>query len=102
MVTMVRRDDAGLSAHQLAVFLSCYLRDGELTVREMVQEIGASKASITRAFEKLVERGLVSRHSDPQDGRKVYVGPTKAGSELLAELKLIGQNVMQQTDAKAA
>jgi len=102
VATMVRRNDAGLSAHQLAVFLSCYLADGDITVREMAQEIGASKASITRSFDKLVERGLVARQSDPTDGRLVYVRRTKAGVDLLAEMSAIGQNLMQRSEAKAA
>ncbi len=102
VVSMVRRDDPGLSVHQLAVFLSCYLGDGEQTVRDLAQEMGASKASVTRAFDKLVERGLLSRETDKIDGRTVYAGQTEAGAALLAEFGDVAGAFIKETDARAA
>lgn len=99
---MTRRDEPGLSVYQLAVFLSCYTRDGKHTVRDIAQEIGTSKANVTRAFDKLVERGLVSRQTDPLDGRTVYAGHTQAGGALLAEFADIAGAFSKQGTARAA
>ena len=39
VVALVRRDGADLSARQLGVFLTCYLRDGGHTVRGLAAEL---------------------------------------------------------------
>ena len=55
VVALVRRDGADLSARQLGVFLTCYLRDGGHTVRGLAAELNVSKPAITRALDRLGE-----------------------------------------------
>ena len=85
-VTLVRRDQPALSAHQFGVFLTCYLRPGDHTVRSLAKELGVSKSVITRALDKLTELGLAVRRADPEDGRSIIVERTEAGHLMLQDL----------------
>src|SRR3984885_15394772 len=67
IVALVRRDGADLSARQLGVFLTCYLRDGGHTVRGLAAELHVSKPAITRALDRLGEIDLARRKVDPMD-----------------------------------
>jgi len=102
VATMIRRDDPGLSVYQMAVFLTCYQDEGEQTVRGLAQTMGASKAGINRAFDKLVERGLLARRTDTADGRAVYAAHTEAGAALMAEFADIAATFHKQAPARAA
>ena len=86
VATLVRRDGQSLSAHQLGVFLTCYLHEDSLTVRGLAQALGISRAMVNRALDRLGELGLTQRESDPADERSVFVRRTPAGSTLLAEI----------------
>jgi DNA-binding MarR family transcriptional regulator len=96
-VALVRRDGPALSAHQLAVYLTCYLKDSDHTVRGLAAELGVSKSVITRSLDKLGELELTKRAPDPSDRRSILVERTPAGHALLDELRGIVAGV-----AKAA
>ena len=87
IVALVRRDGPALSAHQLAVYLTCYLKKGDHTVRGLAAELGVSKSVITRSLDKLGELELTRRAPDPADRRSVLVERTKPGDALLDELR---------------
>lgn len=89
IVSLVRRDGPALSAHQLAVYLTCYLTDGNHTVRGLAAELKVSKSVITRSLDKLGEMELTRRIPDPTDRRSVLVERTVAGRALLDELRRI-------------
>lgn len=89
IVTLVRRDTPALSAHQFGVFLTCYLREGDHTVRGLAIELGVSKSVVTRALDKLSKMNLASRRPDPLDGRSVIVDRTAEGHAMLEDLRLI-------------
>ncbi len=89
VVSLVRREGPDLSARQLAVFLTCYLQDGNHTVRGLAAELHVSKPAITRALDRLGELELARRKVDPQDRRSVLVQRTLKGSALLRDLKHI-------------
>lgn len=89
VVALVRRDGADLSARQLGVFLTCYLRDGGHTVRGLAADLNVSKPAITRALDRLSEFDLVRRKTDPLDRRSVLVQRTMAGAGFLRDLKRI-------------
>ena len=97
IVALVRRDGPALSAHQLAVYLTCYLKGGEHTVRGLAAELNVSKSVITRSLDKLGELNLTRRAPDPSDRRSILVERTPAGNALLDELRGIVTSV-----AKAA
>src|SRR3954471_10057925 len=73
ILSMVRRDGADLSARQLAVLLTVYLKDGPHTVRGLAIELNVSKPAITRALDRLGELDLARRVIDPLDRRSVNV-----------------------------
>lgn len=87
IVAMVRRDGADLSARQLGVFLTCYLRDGGHTVRGLAAELNVSKPAITRALDRLGELDLARRKIDPLDRRSVLVQRTMKGAAFLRDLR---------------
>jgi DNA-binding MarR family transcriptional regulator len=89
IVALVRRDGPALSAHQLGVYLTCYLDDGDHTVRGLASRLSVSKSVITRALDKLTELELARRRPDPADRRSVLVERTQAGHALLDELRRI-------------
>jgi len=89
IVTLVRRETPALSSHQFGVYLTCYLQDGDHTVRGLAQELRVSKSVITRALDKLGELGLAARKIDPSDRRSVIVDRTAAGLAMLEDLRQI-------------
>jgi DNA-binding MarR family transcriptional regulator len=89
VVTLVRRDGADLSARQLGVFLTCYLRDGGHTVRGLAADLRVSKPAITRALDRLGELDLARRKVDPQDRRSILVQRTLKGAAFLRDLRSI-------------
>lgn len=89
VVALVRRDGADLSARQLGVFLTCYLRDGGHTVRGLAAELRVSKPAITRALDRLGELDLARRKVDPLDRRSVLVQRTLKGASFLRDLRAI-------------
>lgn len=89
VVAMVRRDGPDLSARQLGVFLTCYLRDGGHTVRGLAAELNVSKPAITRALDRLGELDLARRKIDPLDRRSVLVQRTMKGAAFLRDLRSI-------------
>ena len=93
IVALVRREGPSLSAHQLAVFLTCYLASERQTVRGLAAALNVSKSVITRALDKLGEMQLTRRIPDPADRRSILVEHTITGMKLLAELRGIAQEV---------
>lgn len=89
IVSLVRREGADLSARQLGVFLTCYLRDGAHTVRGLAADLNVSKPAITRALDRLGELDLARRKVDPLDRRSVLVQRTPKGAAFLRDLRSI-------------
>ncbi len=87
IVSLVRRDGPALSAHQLAVYLTCYLKDQAHTVRGLAADLNVSKSVITRSLDKLGELDLTRRVPDQADRRSVLVERTDAGWRLLDDLR---------------
>lgn len=89
VVALVRRDGPDLSARQLGVFLTCYLKDGAHTVRGLAAELDVSKPAITRALDRLGELDLARRKVDPADRRSVLVQRTLKGAAFLRDLRSV-------------
>lgn len=89
IVALVRRDGPDLSARQLGVLLTCYLREGGHTVRGLAAELNVSKPAITRALDRLGELDLARRKVDPLDRRSVLVQRTTKGTAFLRDLRSI-------------
>jgi DNA-binding MarR family transcriptional regulator len=89
VVALVRRDGPDLSARQLSVFLTCYLREGGHTVRGLAADLNVSKPAITRALDRLGELDFTRRKVDPLDRRSVLVQRTLKGAAFLRDLRSI-------------
>ncbi len=89
VVSLVRRDGTDLSARQLGVFLTCYLKDGAHTVRGLAADLNVSKPAITRALDRLGELDLARRKVDPLDRRSVLVQRTTKGTAFLRDIRAI-------------
>ena len=89
IVALVRRDGPDLSSRQLGVFLTCYLQDGNHTVRGLAADLNVSKPAITRALDRLGELDLARRKVDPADRRSVLVQRTLKGQSFLRDLRSI-------------
>ena len=56
----------------------------ELSPKALLQQTLVSSGTMTNRIDRLVERGLVTRRSAPNDGRGILVGMTPAGQPLRA------------------
>jgi DNA-binding MarR family transcriptional regulator len=56
-------------------------------ITELAAAEGVTQPAITRVVNRLQERGWVTRHSDPGDGRVVNVGLTPAGRMVFERLR---------------
>lgn len=103
IVAMVRRDGPDLSARQLAVFLTCYLRDDAHTVRGLAADLNVSKPAITRALDRLKALDLARRTPDPMDRRSVLIKRTLKGNAYLRDLcAIVTETAMQEKVAAPA
>ncbi|SHJ86978.1 DNA-binding transcriptional regulator, MarR family [Tessaracoccus bendigoensis DSM 12906] len=66
--------------------LAALRRAGEphrLSPGQLIKETHVTSGTVTNRVDRLVKRGLVTRESDPRDGRGVLVALAPAGSELV-------------------
>jgi DNA-binding MarR family transcriptional regulator len=98
IIALVRRAGPDLSARQMGVFLTCYVKDEAQTVRGLAAELNVSKPAITRALDRLGEFDLVRRKTDPLDRRSVLVQRTTAGQGFLRDLRKILNDAGKETE----
>lgn len=60
---------------------------GSLTTKDLAVFLSMSKQQLTPIVNKLSSQGLIERHSDPNDKRKIKLGITAAGLELIQNHK---------------
>lgn len=77
-----REAEPGITPSMLAA-LSSVDRQGPLTMSELCVVEQVQPPSMTRIVAALVDLGLVSRESDPSDGRVAWVTVTPQGRKLL-------------------
>jgi DNA-binding MarR family transcriptional regulator len=102
VVAMVRKDGPDLSARQLGVFLTVYLRDAPHTVRGLAAELNVSKPAITRALDRLGEFDFARRKVDPLDRRSILVQRTLKGAAFLRDVRAIMVDSLDVTRRAAA
>lgn len=101
VVALVRREGPDLSARQLGVLLTCYLRDDAQTVRGLATQLNVAKPAITRALDRLGELDLVRRKTDQSDRRSVLIQRTAKGTAFIRELAAILTSAETGRDAGA-
>ncbi|WP_235499478.1 MULTISPECIES: MarR family winged helix-turn-helix transcriptional regulator [Janibacter] len=74
-----------IAPHQFSVLSR--LEDGPLTPRALADIEKVSAPSMTRTVGCLVDDGLVERHDDPDDGRRILVELTAAGRDFLMTVR---------------
>lgn len=79
-------DEVDLSADHWRV-LAVLLEAPASTMSALGQQAVVPAASLTRLVDRLVERGLVHRHADPLDGRRVAVTLSVLGERLARRLE---------------
>ena len=56
---------------------------GDLHMSDLVARLGVTLPTVSGIVDRLVEHGLVARRGEPEDRRRVFVGITPAGVELI-------------------
>ncbi|GAB2980787.1 homoprotocatechuate degradation operon regulator HpaR [Streptomyces pseudoechinosporeus] len=59
---------------------------GDMETRYVAEEAGISKGTLTGVARTLESRGLVKREAHPSDGRRVLLGLTEEGEQLMERL----------------
>ena len=59
------------------------LSGADLNMSELVARLGVTLPTVSGVVDRLVDRGLIARRANPSDRRRVFVGITPAGAELL-------------------
>lgn len=62
------------------------IRVQPMVAGDLAKELGVRAASLTRMMERLETNGLVERSLDREDRRRVWVGTTEAGRQILGGL----------------
>ncbi len=89
--------DAGIEAQQHQVLLALKgLPEGKQpTIGYVAERLQLQHHSIVELINRLEERGLVRRHRDDVDQRRVLVELTSAGEKMLRELSLAHRNELK-------
>src|SRR5437764_15143564 len=61
--------------------------EGELTIKQVAEDLGRSVSATSRLLDQLVERGMVSRREDERDRRSKRIAITEKGRLLIATLE---------------
>jgi DNA-binding MarR family transcriptional regulator len=65
------------------------LADGPLRVSEIAARVHSDVSTVSRQSAAMIQVGVLSRDSDPSDGRAVRLSLTESGTEVLARLKSV-------------
>ncbi|KAD3514853.1 MarR family transcriptional regulator [Arthrobacter yangruifuii] len=76
----------GLTADQWSVLDFVAKSNTPVAMHEIVEAVGLTGPSLTRAVDKLVTSALMFREVDPGDRRRVLVSPSKRGWAVYAKL----------------
>src|SRR5829696_1105460 len=82
------RQEAGTDlSPSLSAALATIDRFGPLTPTELAARERVQRPTITRVICRLEESGLITRAADPADGRSALITVSRAGREVLAEIR---------------
>ncbi len=83
---MRTQQEPSLSMSQLRV-LSFLSRNPDISLSEVADYIGITRASASTMIHRLVQKGLVDRQEDPKERRHVMLKLTPSGSDRLEEMR---------------
>ena len=84
--TRAERAGEDVTDGQLSVLFVLW-KEGAQTLGSLAERERVTPPSMNRTVNALVEAGLVTRDSSPDDGRKVLIQSTEAGLEIAKETK---------------
>jgi DNA-binding MarR family transcriptional regulator len=64
----------------------CSLLEGPVSVSELADIVIAKQPTVSKLLARMEKQGLITRESDPADGRGVVVSTTPAGTRLVEPL----------------
>lgn len=76
--------DGGLTIPERTA-LSCLERSGPTTSSALAREVQVTAQAMGETLGALHDRGLIDRHRDPDDGRRVLLTLTEAGTKALRD-----------------
>lgn len=76
-------DVQSMGISNVLCFLMC--ADHEVTAGEISEYMNVSTARVAVLLKKMSDKGLIEKHTDPSDGRKVMVAITDSGKALFQE-----------------
>lgn len=90
--------EAGLSMPQWRVMVHLS-HAGPVSVRDIERRVSLERPKVSRAAAALEQAGLVTKRSDPSDGRLIALSLTPTGRELMA--KLLPRAIAYQSDLES-
>ncbi|WP_061964147.1 MarR family winged helix-turn-helix transcriptional regulator [Demequina aurantiaca] len=75
---------------------------GPTTQADLARAVGVAGSTLTRRLEQMEDDGLIGRTDDPDDGRRIIVALSVAGSTLLAEQRERNRAEIDRLTAGAA
>jgi DNA-binding MarR family transcriptional regulator len=90
----VSADLGGVTQHQLEV-LRTLARRGRVTMHELATLLGVGPSSATQLVDRLINRELVERHTDPADRRLVWIVATPRAELLTARFAEVKREIVR-------
>ncbi|HEX6492772.1 MAG TPA: MarR family transcriptional regulator [Candidatus Dormibacteraeota bacterium] len=90
----VSADLGGVTQHQLEV-LHSLARRGRVTMHELAALLGVGPSSATQLVDRLINRELVERHTDPTDRRLVWIVATPRAELLTARFGEVKREIVR-------
>jgi len=102
----VSADLGGVTQHQIEV-LQTLARRGRVTMHELAALLGVGPSSATQLVDRLINRQLVERHTDPADRRLVWIVATPRAELLTSRFGEVKREIVRTlagglTDAELA
>lgn len=86
----------GISVQEWRI-LAALGEETKLSAGAITNRIAMDKVAVSRAVKKLIEKGLVAKHSDCDDNRRAYLSLSDSGMEMYLELVPLALEHEQQT-----
>lgn len=85
---------SGVTLHQLEV-LRTLARRGRVTMHELAALLGVGPSSATQLVDRLINRELVERHTDPGDRRLVWIVATPRAAEVTSQFSQLKRDIVR-------
>lgn len=85
---------------QMAVLKILCVSPGPHTPADVATAMGVSRPMVAAHLVALQDAGYITRISSPDDGRSVYILPTKSGAKLYAEYVAANNRVLDKLSQK--